>query len=268
MLTESPVVLWLLAAGVVVLERLSVGLRDDLTRTVVVRLEEALPIARDRFAWQAWEVPTLEARLLVLMGPLLLLFLLVRCGLDLRAIRAHRQILETGSWGSSREEGPRLLKLFQFRLLAWGLVLGSLSLAALPGLLVLWWGIESFSLAISLFGLFLILLFGLPVWAYVSLGIYTGDRLLIFEQLGPVDALESAWELARGNRMGLLVFRLVSLGYKVLGILSGLLLCGVGVLVTWPLSRAVAEAALSEAVLVSRGGDLNPPTWKMLVAHE
>jgi len=265
---EAPVVLWLLGLGVVLLERGAQSLRVDLRDTVVSRVEQALPIAQDHYAWQAWEAPTLQKDLLILMGPLLLVLLFVRCALDLRAISAHRSILETGGGGRSQGSSVRISTLFQYRLLAWGLFLGSLMLAAVPGLLVLWWGVESYSPALSLFGFFLLGLFGLPVAAYVSLGTYAGDRLLIYEQLEPVQALESSWELARGNRMALLVFRLVCLGYKIAGVLLGLLFCGVGVLLTWPLVKAVTEAALSEAVLVSREGELAPSHWRLLVAHE
>jgi len=265
---EAPVVLWLLGLGVVLLERGAQSLRDDLGNTVAYRLEQALPVAKDRYAWQAWDVPTLQKELLIVMGPLLLILLFVRCWVDLRAISAHRSILVTGTGGRSERSPVRVRTLFQYRLLAWGLLLGSLVLSSIPGLLVLWWGVASYSLALSLFGLFLLALFALPAAAYVSLGTYAGDRLLIYEQLGPVESLEASWELARGNRMALLVFRLVCLGYKVAGVLLGLLFCGVGVLLTWPLVKAVTEAALSEAVLVWRAGEPAPSQWKMLVAHE
>ena len=100
------------------------------------------------------------------------------------------------------------------------------------------------------------------------MGIYLGDRLVVLEGLGPVAALESSWDLARGNRTSLLIFRVVLVGAKILSVVFGLLLCGIGVLVTWPLGRAIAEAALSEAVMVQRLRNPFPEQWKFLGAHE
>jgi len=268
MLTESPMLLWMFAAGIVLLENLASGYRDDISEALFLRLERALPMAEERFAWQAWEVPSLHAEFVAFLGPFLLLLLFVRCWIDLRMIRAHRSILEQDFQGSDASVRGLWFALFQYRLLAWGLVIGSLILACLPGSLVLWWGIESFSLVLSVFGLALMVIFGLPVWTYVSMGVYLGDRLLVFEGRGPVEALELSWELASGNRLPLLIFRLVCVGYKALGILLGLLFCGVGVLVTWPAAKATSEAALSEALLVARCGEVYPSGWKMLLTHE
>lgn len=267
-LTESPILLWLFAAGIVLLENLASGYRDDISEALFLRLERALPMAEERFAWQAWDVPSIQAEFVAFLGPFLLFLLWVRCWIDLRMIRAHRGILEKGFQSTDSTLRGVWFGLFQYRLLAWGLVIGSLILACIPGLLVLWWGIEAYSLVLSVFGLALMLIFGLPIWTYVSMGVYLGDRLLIFEGHRPVEALELSWELASGNRLPLLVFRLVCTGYKALGILLGLLFCGVGVLVTWPAAKAAAEAALSEALLVARGGDVSPAGWKMLVTHE
>ena len=116
--------------------------------------------------------------------------------------------------------------------------------------------------------LVLLLLFGIPVWIYVSMGIYLGDRLVVLKGLGAVEALEASWGIARGNRTSLLIFRVVLVGAKISLFLFGLLLCGVGVLLTWPLGKAIAEAALSEAVLVQDHQNPYPEEWKFLVAHE
>lgn len=268
-LTESPVLLWVLATGVVLAERFSESVWDQCGDAIFLRVEGVLPQAGDR-SWTAWEPSPLRSEFLVWVGPLLAVFLAIRCGLDLLAIRAHRRILETGLEEPVESEIPLIgwFSLFQFRLIAWGLVLGGLALALIPGGLVLWWGTNVLSPVLAIFGLFLMLLFGLPVWAYVSLGVYTGDRLMVYDNLQPIQALESAWDLARGNRLPLLVFRLVSVGYKLLGICLGLLLCGVGVLITWPMAKAVSEAALSEAMLVLHKGEVSPDSWKLLLTHE
>ncbi len=259
----------MLAAGVVLAERFSASVWERCSDAIVLRLEGVLPQAGDG-SWAAWEPSPLRREFLVWVGPLLAVFLAIRCGLDLLAIRAHRRLLESGLEEPGESEIPLIgwFSLFQFRLVAWGLVLGSLALALLPGGLVFWWGIKAYSPVLALFGLFLMLLLGLPVWVYVSLGVYTGDRLMVYDNLQPIQALESAWDLARGNRLPLLVFRLVSVGYKLVGIFLGFLLCGVGVFITWPMAKAVSEAALSEAMLVLHKGEVSPDNWKLLLTHE
>lgn len=265
--TEAPVVLWLLAAGVVVAEQIGESSRSGLWTALSEGLERMLPQADARLAWQAWDPPEMAQIEVLAVVPLLLLLLWVRCWLDLRAIRAHRRILEEGSDSGTQTAG-RLRDLFRFRLMAWGLVLGSVLIACLPGLGFIWFGGSAISPVWVLLGVVLLLLFGIPVWIYVSMGIYLGDRLVVLEGLGPVAALESSWDLARGNRTSLLIFRVVLVGAKILSVVFGLLLCGIGVLVTWPLGRAIAEAALSEAVLVQRLQNPFPEQWKFLGAHE
>ena len=267
MVTESPVRLWLLAAGVVLSEQLASGSRDGLQLLVQGLLERGLPGADSRYAWEAWETSNIGRMTLVGSCVFLLVLLLFRCFLDLKAIRAHQEILEEGG-ETEKEVRGRFWELFSFRVLCWGLVLGSFFLAALPGLLIVFWGLQSASPGLFAFGLMLILLFGFPAWLYVSLGVYTGDRFLIVRGLSAKEALQVSWDLARSNRVALLVFRSVCLGAKVVAVFLGLLVCGVGVLITWPLGKALAEAALSEAVLVSEAQEPNPAHWKILLAHE
>ena len=91
---------------------------------------------------------------------------------------------------------------------------------------------------------------------------------MVVRGLSAKDSLQASWELARSNRVALLVFRAVLLGAKLVAVFLGLLACGVGIFLTWPLGKALAEAALSESVLVSEAKDTHPPHWKMLLAHE
>ena len=260
-------VLWLLTAGIVVAEQVGESSRSGLWTALSEGLERMLPQADTRLAWQAWDPPAVAQVEVLAVVPLLLVLLWFRCWLDLRAIRAHRRILEEGANLGEKLTG-RLNDLFRFRLMAWGLVLGSLLIACLPGLGFIWFGGSAISPVWVLLGLVLLLLFGIPVWVYVSMGTYLGDRLVVLHGLGPVQALESSWSLARGNRTSLLIFRVVLVGAKLVAVVLGLLLCGVGVLATWPLGRAIAEAALSEAVLVQDLEDPFPERWKFLAAHE
>ena len=265
--TEAPVVLWLLAVGVVVAEQVAESSRSGLWTALTEGLERMLPQAESRLAWQAWDPPAMAQVDVLAIVPLLFLLLGFRCWLDLRAIRAHRRILEDGSDTEEQAAGS-LRALFQFRVMAWGLVLGSLLIACLPGLAFIWFGGNAISPVWVLLGLVLLLFFGIPVWIYVSMGIYLGDRLVVLRGLSAVEALETSWGLARGNRTSLLIFRTVLVGAKLILVLLGLLLCGVGVLLTWPLGRAIAEAALSEAVLVQELKNPYPDEWKFLAAHE
>ena len=95
--TEAPVVLWLLAVGVVVAEQVAESSRSGLWTALTEGLERMLPQAESRLAWQAWDPPAMAQVDVLAIVPLLFLLLGFRCWLDLRAIRAHRRILEDGS---------------------------------------------------------------------------------------------------------------------------------------------------------------------------
>ena len=256
-----------MAAGVVVSEQVGDSMRSGLWGHFMDGLSRHLPYSDQRLAWEAWDPPPMAQGYVLAVGPLLLLLLLLRCWFDFRAFQAHRKILEEGSDVGGATQS-RLVDLFLFRLVAWGLVLGSLLLACMPGIGLIWFGSSSLSPVWTLLGVVMVVLIGAPVWVYVSMGVYLGDRLVVFEGLKAVDALEKSWGLARGNRTSLLIFRTVLWGAKVLSVVFGLLLCGVGVLVTWPLGRAITEAALSEAVLVQRIKNPFPASWKFLFTHE
>jgi uncharacterized membrane protein len=84
--------------------------------------------------------------------------------------------------------------------------------------------------------------------------LFLGSRVVVLEDLGPLAALERSFSLASGERAALLVFRLVCVTFKLLGVFLGLAGCVVGALVTWPLFRAVSDAALSEAFMTGVRG--------------
>ena len=68
----------------------------------------------------------------------------------------------------------------------------------------------------------------LPIWVYVLLGFLLVEQAVAVESKNPVEALQRSWELARGNRLHLLLFAIVTTIVE----LAGLLLCCFGVLFT------------------------------------
>jgi len=69
-----------------------------------------------------------------------------------------------------------------------------------------------------------------PIFVYVVLGFLLVGPAVAIEGKRPVDAIQRSWEIAEGQRIQLLVY------FGVLGLVgvSGVLLCGVGLLLTLP----------------------------------
>jgi hypothetical protein len=262
-LARSPVVLWLAALAVVSCERVADFLRDNLSRDFWLDLAEPYPFVTAGIPTWAMEV---HVRLWAPgVVPLLLALLLVRSGAEAGAIRVHRQVILQGRSGpGALLEGARCaMRLFGFHMVGWGLILGSLSLACLPGAGIVFLGVRTG--APEMAGLGLATMVGLagPVWLWVSLGLFLGSRAVVLEDLGPFAALERSFSLASGERAALLVFRLVCVTFKLLGIFLGLAGCIVGAMVTWPLFRAVSDAALSEAYMTGVRG--RGSKWRLLL---
>jgi hypothetical protein len=91
------------------------------------------------------------------------------------------------------------------------------------------------------------LLIAVPVAIYVSLGLVLGQYAVGLEDAGAMDALERSWELARGNRLSLLLFAVVTALVNLLG----LLMCCVGAFATTP----IAEFAWTESFLLATRED-------------
>ena len=250
-LYRAPVLLTVAGGALVVLEAYASYLRGGAEESVALRLLERLPplpmgLSMPRFShlgvvqsWAAW------------IGPILLVLLAVRSRIEHLALRAHGGIMRRGSAAPSRDDrGGGWGSLFLFHLLAFGVVTGSLLLAALPGIsVILLAGYTAPGMAAL--GLLIAVGVALPVWLYVSMGLYLGGRFVVLEGHSPFEAIESSWNLARGARSALIVFRLTVGLFKAFALLVGLALCGVGVFLTLPIARALAEAALSEAFILA-----------------
>ena len=79
---------------------------------------------------------------------------------------------------------------------------------------------------------------------YVGLGLMLSEGAVLFEGHRPVEAVKRSWALAKGNRLQLFLFVLVSIIFT----LCGILLCCVGVLATATITRfALLEGFLQLA---------------------
>jgi hypothetical protein len=82
---------------------------------------------------------------------------------------------------------------------------------------------------------------------YVWLGLYFGHHAVALDEAGTMQAVEMAWDLARGNRLWMLLYLFVT------GViwLAGHCLCCVGVFAT----RALVDTARTEAYLFATRDD-------------
>ncbi len=263
-LARAPVLLFLVTGGVVVTEIVGRYGRDSAAEVFFWRLVQGLPLAE--YSSRIWDAEPQPLSWLPLLVPILLLLLWFRSLLEAGSFGMHRQLLKTasGDMAGLASGMSRARRLFVFHLLSWSLLLGSFALSALPGILICWAGVGFGSPVLTAAGMATFLLISVPTWITVSLGLYPGSRLLVFEDLSPVEALEQSWQLASGHRGALLIFRLVCVAFKMMGVIAGLLACGVGALITWPVFRAVSDAALSEALLLHRKKGEEQEEWRLL----
>jgi uncharacterized membrane protein len=188
------------------------------------------------------------------VGPFLILLAAIRALFDVISFRIHRDVITRGHPSSNREGSgvtSLTLQLFVFYLLSFGAVIGAVVVAGAVGVGVTMSGISSASPGVVLFGMAVVAVSVVPAWIYVSFGLYLGSRIVVFEQVSAVEALERSWALAKGHRWPLIVFRLILSLFVVAGGVIGLAVCGVGILVSLPVVCAVASASLSEAFMLA-----------------
>jgi uncharacterized membrane protein len=87
------------------------------------------------------------------------------------------------------------------------------------------------------------LLFVLPTMIYVGIGLAFGDRAVVIDGLGPTEALDRSWSLARGNRIQLFAFLVATRLFWFLGIF----LCCIGIVLT----RAIVDVGTTEAYMLA-----------------
>jgi hypothetical protein len=88
-------------------------------------------------------------------------------------------------------------------------------------------------------GLALIVLLWIPFMIYLALGLSLAPQAVALEGLNPIQAVRRSWTLVSGNRLWLILFGLV---FGLVNI-AGLCACGVGLLITVPLTYAASSEA-------------------------
>jgi len=162
-------------------------------------------------------------------------------------IRLHREVIVSGEgrFGTLFGGADILLPVIGYKLMAWGIQFGIGLLVALPGAVLIGAGVFLDSIALAIIGLIVLLLLVLPVGIYLGLGLYFGMHAIALDDLGVMGALERSWDLARGNRLWLLLYMIVTgLVWMV-----GMCFCCVGIFVT----RAVVDVARTECYLLATG---------------
>ncbi|MFN7144467.1 MAG: hypothetical protein ACK4YP_11865 [Myxococcota bacterium] len=175
-----------------------------------------------------------------------LIFFVARCFLLPGWIRLLRHIVETGTDDLPKlfSGGDALLRMIGWRFLDGFIRFGTFIVAAIPGLVLVGYGLsQGPDLAWVGAGATLVAFFALPVSIYVGLGLRLGDQVVALEGLGPIAALDRSWELARGHRLTLWVFFLVTDLFSLLG----MFFCFIGLFVT----RAIADLGVTEAFLLA-----------------
>ena len=205
------------------------------------------------------ELPPLDglglAVALVLAAVVLLIVLVgfaLRVWVHAGYLRLHEVTLRDLSedMGALFSGADRFAPMALWKLLKTAILMGVLAVAALPGGAALAFGAFAEQDALMAAGGVGILLIALPALIYVALGLTLGECAVVFEELGPLDALDRSWELARGHRVDIFLFLLVFGLFQVVAVIAGILMLCVGVLVTLPLAYSMQAVAFTEGYLL------------------
>ena len=180
----------------------------------------------------------------------LLLVALFRCWLEPGYIRLQREVLADGAGkiGTLFSGTDAFVRMLLWKLLSFVIGLGTAVVSLLPGGAVA--GVGWFVLDDQTFlwvGVVLGALLLLPAAFYVGIGLSLGAHAVSLDDLGAMDALERSWGLARGNRLTLFVFYLVTAIVWFLGVC----LCCVGIVGT----RVMRDVATTEGYLLATRRD-------------
>lgn len=172
-------------------------------------------------------------------------------------IRSQRDLVISGQAdvGTLFAGGPDLVRLILWKLLSGIVSLGVLTVALVPALATagIAYALHAEKNAILVAAGITAFVFVVPTMIYVGMGLVLGDRAVVIDGLGPAEALDRSWSLAKGNRIQLFVFFLVTGLFRI----AGLLLCCIGVVLT----RAIVDAGTTEAyMLATQSGSEN---WEL-----
>ncbi len=251
---RAPVLLTVIALLIIGLGLLADSLLREIEVAAVSELLTRLPSLPYGLTLPSIGRGSISPAYILWIVPVLILFSAIRALLDVISFRIHRAVIVRGHPSSNRDGSGvvRLaLQLFGFYLLSFGAVIGSVVVAGSVGVAITMSGVTSGSPGIALFGMSVAVISVIPVWIYVSLGLYLGSRIVVFGEANAIEALERSWSMSKGHRWPLIVFRLILSLFVVAGAVAGLAICGVGIMLSLPVVCAVASASLSEAFLLA-----------------
>lgn len=170
-------------------------------------------------------------------------------------IRMHHEVLTTGDADPNIlfTGKDRLWPTALWYLLAATIRFGVFVVSASPGgALVAVGGWQAYSggregaVALILAGVFLIFLLWLPTFLFIQPALVLGDRAVVLDGRGPLEALDLCWSMVSGHRLSIILYLLASAGVNFLGILA----CCVGVI---PATAVVQPGLTAGWMLCTRG---------------
>lgn len=180
-----------------------------------------------------------------LVAGCVVIVVLFRAWLHPGYLRLRAEVLTTGrgSFGTLFSGADAFGSMLGYKVIAWLIHTGVVLLTLSPGAAVLIGGAVLESTALAVLGLVLMFLLATPVSLYIWLGLRFGAHAVALDGAGALQALERSWSLARGNRLWMLLYMVVT-GVVWMG---GMCVCCVGIFVT----RAVVDVARTEAYLLA-----------------
>jgi len=206
-------------------------------------VSDGLREASNALGGAEWAVIALIGACVLCCGVAVLLF---RSWLEPGYLRLHRDLVIQGQAGAGALFGgaSAFTRMIGWNLLSGVIMLGTVVVAMLPGGALLAVGYElDRSLPLMIGGGVLMGIIGVPVGIYVKLGLAFGAHAVSLDDLSVMDALERSWGLARGARLHLFLFFLVTGLFWV----AGFILCCVGVFAT----RAIRDVGVTEGYLLA-----------------
>ena len=199
---------------------------------------------------------------LACFGVFFLLFVVVRCFMLGGWFKLHQQALidGEGTFADLFSGGQRLGAMFKLKLLE-GLLYGSINLGAVAlAVLTFWFGRDPVGATwAAVAGVSVGLAFWMPLTLVLYLRTFAADRLLVFNDLSPTEALGASWRVTGSRLPELLIFFVVLFAVYTTVTMVSLCFCCFAFVLTVPL-RAVIDTALSEGVLIA-GSEDDCETW-------
>jgi len=147
------------------------------------------------------------------------------------------------------------LSMIGYGLLRGLIMLGVLVVTLLPGGLLV--GLAFFtanggdpSIPLVAAGALIGTLLAVPTIIFVALGLQLGSYAISIDRMAAMEALDFSWTKAKGNRLSLLWFDLITGAANLAAVSLGVMTCCVGLLVTMPVTAGVIFCAQANAYLM------------------